>query len=91
MVSRLADANLREHASPRIRSGPHRKCTQARTSAPVGYGDALWHPARHGPPAQDPRGNVLFMVRVECEVCGNSLLFNSEKFFSGDTPTLLPD
>jgi ribosomal protein S27AE len=37
---------------------------------------------------KDADTNVLFMVRVECQMCGHSLLFNSERFHSGDTPTL---
>lgn len=48
-------------------------------------GGASWNP-KGGPALVDPDANVLFMLRVECEACGNSLLFNSEKFFSGDTP-----
>jgi hypothetical protein len=36
----------------------------------------------------DPDANGLFMVRLECNVCGHSMLFNSERFITGDTPAL---
>ncbi|HTA33492.1 MAG TPA: hypothetical protein VK721_08720 [Solirubrobacteraceae bacterium] len=37
---------------------------------------------------KEPSGNVLFMVRVECQVCGHTMLFNSERFFTGDEPII---
>jgi hypothetical protein len=53
----------------------------------VSIGGVAW-PNHEGKVLKEPSTNVLFMVRVECEVCGHSLMFNSEKFFSGDTPIL---
>jgi hypothetical protein len=39
---------------------------------------------------QDPETNIIYMVHVECIVCGHSLLFDCERFISGDTPALEP-
>jgi hypothetical protein len=36
----------------------------------------------------DPDTNVLFMVRVACEVCGYTMLFDSEKHHGPDEPVL---
>ncbi len=36
----------------------------------------------------DPEANVLLMVRVFCEVCGYSMLFDSEKHHGPDEPVL---
>jgi len=38
----------------------------------------------------DGETNVSFLVRVECSLCGYTLLFNSERFITGDTPSFLP-
>lgn len=35
---------------------------------------------------KEKSGNILFMLRVECNLCGYSMLFNAERFFSGDEP-----
>ena len=43
------------------------------------------------PRPKEKSGNALFMVRIECNLCGYSILFNSERFFSGDTPILEQD
>jgi hypothetical protein len=37
---------------------------------------------------RDSETNIAYMVQVECIVCGHSLLFNSERFITGDTPAL---
>lgn len=37
---------------------------------------------------QDAETNIIYMVHVECVVCGHSLLFNCERFITGDTPAL---
>ncbi len=37
----------------------------------------------------DPDCNVIFMVRVTCDVCGYAMLFDSEKFNGSDKPTLV--
>ncbi len=37
---------------------------------------------------KDSETNIAYMVQVECIVCGHSLLFNSERFITGDTPAL---
>ena len=46
-------------------------------------GGAPWtdHPAHAG-------SNFLYMVAVVCDVCGHTLLFDSEKFHHGDEYTL---
>ena len=40
------------------------------------------------PVAGDPDTNVLFMVRVFCDVCGNTMLFDSEKYHGPNEPVL---
>lgn len=51
------------------------------------------HPlmGHHGglPSDDDPDVNVLFFVRVECQSCGYTMLFNSEKFRDGDTKIII--
>lgn len=37
----------------------------------------------------DEEHNILFMVGIECSVCGHVMLFNSERFRSGDTKVLV--
>jgi hypothetical protein len=37
---------------------------------------------------RDAETNITYMVQVECVVCGHSLLFNSERFITGDAPAL---
>jgi hypothetical protein len=37
-----------------------------------------------GHPRHDPEANAVFAVRLTCDVCGYMLLFDSEKFYSGD-------
>jgi len=39
-------------------------------------------------PRWDSEANVRFMVEVRCNMCGYSMLFDSEKFHSGDEPTI---
>ena len=39
-------------------------------------------------PRHDPEANVWFAVKVECQVCGHMLFFNSEGFSGGDEPVL---
>jgi hypothetical protein len=36
--------------------------------------------------AKDPDANLYFMVRIECNMCGYNMLFNSERFHGRDTP-----
>jgi hypothetical protein len=36
----------------------------------------------------DSETNIVYMVQIECIVCGHSLLFNCERFITGDTPAL---
>lgn len=44
------------------------------------------HPWR---PHEEPhRGNVFYMAIFRCESCGYTMLFDSEKFSSGDEPVL---
>jgi hypothetical protein len=49
-------------------------------------GGTPWVAAATGVAMVDDDTDVLHFVRVECEVCGHSLLFNTEKFFKGDDP-----
>jgi hypothetical protein len=32
--------------------------------------------------------NILFMVGVECNLCGHFMLFHSQQFFGGDEPII---
>jgi hypothetical protein len=41
------------------------------------------------PKKPDPDGNVLFLVHVECNLCGYVLLFNSETLAPTDTIRLV--
>jgi hypothetical protein len=50
----------------------------------ISVGGSAW--TRAHPP--DPETNVLFMVAVECRTCGHTLLFNSERFRTGDEPIM---
>jgi len=36
----------------------------------------------------DPDANVWYAAKVECDLCGHMLLFNVEKFHSGDDKIL---
>jgi hypothetical protein len=38
----------------------------------------------------DSETTISYLVRVECGLCGYTLLFNSEQFITGDTPALAP-
>jgi hypothetical protein len=42
-----------------------------------------------GDPQRDPESNVLFMVHVECDLCGHALYFNSERLIRSKTPSLI--
>jgi hypothetical protein len=44
-------------------------------------------PDPNGPPA-DVDTDVLFVVMVECQICGHLLWFNSARFRTGDEPIL---
>lgn len=39
-------------------------------------------------PEHDPDANGLFMVRIFCNLCGYTLLFDSEKHHGLDVPTI---
>jgi hypothetical protein len=39
-------------------------------------------------PRHDPDANIEYAAKVECDVCGHILLFNVERFYSGDEPVL---
>lgn len=41
-----------------------------------------------GHPRHDPEANVIFAVRMTCDVCGYMMLFDSEKFQAGDEKML---
>ena len=49
--------------------------------------------ARHPPrdKRHDPDATTLFMVTVECNLCGHVMLFNSNRFRRGDEPIFLSD
>jgi len=53
----------------------------------LSVGGACW--ADRGP-MNDDETNISYLVRVECSLCGNTLLFNSERFITGATPALKP-
>jgi len=36
------------------------------------------------PPEADRDGDITFAVRVECTTCGHLMLFNSERYRTGD-------
>jgi hypothetical protein len=40
-------------------------------------------------PRWDPESNVLFMVMAECDLCGNTQFFNSERLLPGSQKTLV--
>ena len=52
----------------------------------VSWSGAAWR--EQGDTQYDPQANVLFMVLVECELCGNALFFNSERISPRDQPVL---
>jgi|HubBroStandDraft_4_1064222.scaffolds.fasta_scaffold611798_1 hypothetical protein len=55
----------------------------------MSIGGVAWvSPEAVAPPRREPSTNIVFMVRVACDVCGHTLLFDSESFFGGDAPTL---
>jgi hypothetical protein len=40
-------------------------------------------------PRYDPEANVIFAVKLTCDVCGHMMLFDSEKFSPGDERSLI--
>lgn len=46
-------------------------------------------PHERSDPRWDPEANVRFMLEVRCEVCGHSILFDSEKFHGPNEPVLV--
>jgi hypothetical protein len=40
-------------------------------------------------PKHDPEANVLFLVHVECDMCGHVLLFNSERLEPSSSKSLV--
>jgi hypothetical protein len=46
-----------------------------------------WHHEKPDP-RHDPEANVWFAVRVECDMCGHMMFFNSERYTTGDEPVL---
>jgi hypothetical protein len=38
----------------------------------------------------DQHADLLYMVRLECDLCGLNLFFNVEKFYTGDAPAFRP-
>lgn len=41
------------------------------------------------PMAEDPDRQMTFAVQIECATCGYLMLFNSERYRTGDEPTLV--
>ncbi len=41
------------------------------------------------PPREDPDGDMTFAVRIECATCGHLMLFNAERYRTGDEKTLV--
>jgi hypothetical protein len=35
--------------------------------------------------------NIVFLVRITCELCGHTLLFDSERFTGADEPAFDPE
>jgi len=53
-------------------------------------GGAAWpNPPHSGP--MDPDAQVDFMIRIECNLCGYNVLFNSEHFYGANTPGFEPE
>jgi hypothetical protein len=53
-------------------------------------GGAAWpNPPHQGPMDKDTQ--VDFMVRIECELCGYNMLFDSARFYGGDIPAFEPE
>jgi hypothetical protein len=53
----------------------------------MSVGGAAWtdHPGM-----KDQDTNIDYLMRVECSLCGYTLLFNCERFITGNTPALEP-
>ena len=41
-----------------------------------------------GHPAHDPEANILYMIRVSCNLCGYTMLFDVEQHHHGDEPII---
>jgi hypothetical protein len=57
----------------------------AKMPALVHIGD---HHSQSDPPPADPSVNMLFLVMIECSMCGYTMFFNSERFSRKDEPIL---
>jgi hypothetical protein len=44
----------------------------------------IWMYVGGSPEARDATTNVIFLMRVFCEICGHSMLFDTEKYVHGD-------
>lgn len=55
---------------------------------PLGRGRAMGQPRDTCAANARTEHDILFMVRAACKICGHTLLFDSESFFDGNTPTL---
>jgi hypothetical protein len=51
----------------------------------VSVGGVAWSDA---PEVNDSETSISYLVRIECTLCGYTLLFNSERFITGNTPAL---
>ena len=44
------------------------------------------------PPAgEHDAGDLIFAVRIECQTCGHLMLFNAQKYRTGDEKILVPE
>jgi hypothetical protein len=63
----------------------------------IGRFPAFWlegGPAPGGddlPPGEDDDYYLTFAVRIECTACGHLMLFNAQKYRTGDEPILVRD
>ena len=44
-------------------------------------------PGEKGEP-KDPESNILFMVLIYCDLCGHTMMFDSERLVGSDEPSL---
>jgi hypothetical protein len=53
----------------------------------VSVGGVAWSDK---PGGKDSETNIDYLFRVECALCGYTMLFNSHRFITGDTPAFGP-
>jgi hypothetical protein len=53
----------------------------------LSVGGAAWS---DDPRMHDSETNIDYLLRIECALCGYTMLFNCERFITGNTPALEP-